>query len=59
MYCAKNAGIKNAKGEINLDLIIEDIGYLKKYLGKVLNIEDEKSLTETENNLYGYLNIEN
>ena len=55
----KNSGIKNEKGELNLDLIINDINYLKKYLGKILDINDEKSLNETENNLYGYLNMEN
>ena len=55
----KNDGIKSNKGEINLDLIINDISFLKKYLGKVLDIKEEKILNETENNLYGYLNIEN
>jgi len=55
----KNEGIKSNKGELTLDLLINDISYLKTYLGKVLNIKDEKSLTESENNLYGYLNIEN
>ena len=39
--------------------MINDISYLKTYLGKVLNIKEEKTLTETENNLYAYLNIEN
>ena len=55
----KNEGIKSNKGELTLDLMINDISYLKTYLGKVLNIKDEKTLTENENNLYGYLNIEN
>ena len=45
--------------ELNLDLIINDISYIKKYLGKILNIKEEKLLNEKENNLYGYLNMEN
>ena len=45
--------------DLNLDLIIDDISYIKTYLGKVLNIKEEKILNEKENNLYGYLNMEN
>ena len=45
--------------DLNLDLIINDITYLRTYLKKVLNIKEEKILNEKENNLYGYLNMEN
>ena len=51
--------INDDDSDLNLDLIINDISYLRKYLGKVLNIKDEKILNEKENNLYGYLNMEN
>jgi hypothetical protein len=55
-----NKGVINDDdSELNLDLIINDISYIKKYLGKVLNVKDEKILNEKENNLYGYLNMEN
>ena len=36
----KNEGIKSNKGELTLDLMINDISYLKIYLGKVLNIKE-------------------
>ena len=55
----KNEGIKSDKGELNLNSIINDISNLKEYIRKILDIKDEKNLTETENTLYGYLNIEN
>ena len=55
----KKEGIKSGKGELSLDAIINDIGNLKEYLKKVLDIKEEKNLKETENILYGYLNIEN
>ena len=55
----KKEGIKSGKGELSLDAIINDIGNLKEYLKKVLDIKEEKDLKETENILYGYLNIEN
>jgi len=55
----KNEGIKSDKGELNLNSIINDISNLKEYIRKILDIKDEKKLTETENTLYGYLNIEN
>ena len=51
--------INNDNSELNLDSIINNISSIKKYLGKILNIKDEKVLNEKENDLFGYLSMEN
>ena len=54
-----NRNIMIDDSEINLDMIIDDISNIRKYLGKVLNLKEEKILSEKENDLYGYLSMEN
>ena len=51
--------INDDDSDLNLDLIINDITYIRQYLKKILNLKDEKILDEKENKLYGYLNMEN